>query len=504
MQYAVSMLRFCLRQYLTFHARRVYRSMMDPRAAQLDAFQLVKAELDGSEIGTRSGFSRCRMLEDCRNLPSTDGDQLKPLLDEAFQSGAAASGLMGRSKILGFARSSGTYGEPKNIPLNRAYMDSLDRSLVRMVACQLYTTADWKVLLSGKQITLGSRPSVGTSPTGLPVSDISGLLPTRTWRTLRRFYVPRHSDLWIEDWQTKIEKILEQAQAQDVHTVTGIPALLSDFARRACEKFRLKSLNQLWPNLRHIVYGGEHLSEERKREFTGRWFERGHRISFVETYFATEGALGFSYDPGEEGLALNSLENLYLFGRESGEMLFAHEIQEGVSYSLFVTTPGGLVNYRMFDRVEVVSARPMSIRVVGREKDEISMTGEKITLPQLDLALQASGLGGSAYPPLIWIEHGNTPYLVWGFSDANGPPQKEWAALLEEKLAAVNTLYAEALFVEKVVGPSRVVPVPSAVFGEKIRQQLGLAQFKPKRIFSSRADLLAAYPSLVSSRAFDR
>ncbi|MGZ3717332.1 MAG: hypothetical protein ACXWR1_03425, partial [Bdellovibrionota bacterium] len=415
---------------------------------------------------------------------------------EAYQKGVAAGALFGRSKLLGFARSSGSYGESKNLPLNQAYMRSLERSLARMVACQLFTTGDWKVLLSGRQITLGSRPSAGTSPTNLPVSDISGLLPTLTWRTLRHFYIPKHSDLWIEDWETKIGKILQQAHGQDVHTISGIPALLADFARRSCEKFNVRNLNQLWPNLRHVVYGGENLSAERKQEFTGRWFEQGHKISYSETYFATEGPLGFSYNPGEEGLALNSLENLYLFGGERGEMLFTHEVQPGARYSLYVTTPGGLVNYRMFDRVEVVSHRPLRVRVVGREKDEISMTGEKITLAQLDLALQASGLGAGTYPAVVWIEHGVTPYLAWGVCESLGPPQSEWASRLDEKLAAVNTLYAEALYVEKVVGPSRVIAIPSTVFEEKIRQHLGLAQFKPKRIFSSRADLAAAYPAL--------
>ncbi|MGZ3719838.1 MAG: hypothetical protein ACXWR1_15975, partial [Bdellovibrionota bacterium] len=68
------MLRFCLRQYLTHHARRVYRSMMDPQAAQQEAFQSLKSQLGGSEVAARGGFNRCRTLESCRNLQSTDGD----------------------------------------------------------------------------------------------------------------------------------------------------------------------------------------------------------------------------------------------------------------------------------------------------------------------------------------------------------------------------------------------------------------------------------------------
>ena len=243
------MLHFCLRHYLSFHARNVQRSMMDPYTAQKATFHSLQRELRGGALATKSGFDRCQNLEDFRHLPATDGDQLKPLLDQVFHGGVGESHLFGRSKISGFARTSGTFGEPKNIPMNQAYMASLDRSLMRMVACQLFTTGNWNQLLAGRQIMLGSRPLVGKSPTALPISDISGLLPTRTWKTMRRFYLPKYEDLWIENWSHKMEMTLVQANGQDVHTLTGIPALIADFARRACEKFQLRHLNQIWPNI---------------------------------------------------------------------------------------------------------------------------------------------------------------------------------------------------------------------------------------------------------------
>src|SRR5262249_16761064 len=111
----------------------------------------------------------------------SDAERLAPLLTRAFELGRGAGPVMGRSKLLAVARTSGTLGEPKNIPINSAYLASLDRTLVSMIATQLVTAGDWNHLLGGRHIMVGSRPRCGTTPAGLPICDISGFTATRTW-----------------------------------------------------------------------------------------------------------------------------------------------------------------------------------------------------------------------------------------------------------------------------------------------------------------------------------
>jgi hypothetical protein len=52
-------------------------------------------------------------------------------------------------------------------------------------------------------------------------------------------------------------------------------------------------------------------------------------------------------------------------------------------------------------------------------------------------------------------------------------------------------LYAEALQVERVIDGCEVVAVPAAVFVEHRRARLG--NYKPRRLFESRADFAASY-----------
>ena len=483
-------MKFLLKKYFTHHARLVTASIANPLHAQHAVFSRLKSELQGSELSIQSGFEQCSILEDCRNLPVSTSETLEPYFARVFHAGALESRIFGRSKIVGIGRSSGSTGNPKNIPLNQAYFRSYDRTLLRMIACTLYSTGAWDFSLSGKRVLLGSRPLLEPSPSGLPVKDISGFLLTRSSRFSRRLYLPQHEDLFLDDWGKKADLILEQARGQNVVSISGIPALAIDFAKRVKSATGVERLTDLWPNLRLFVYGGVPLSPAQKQEIKHSWCGQDHELFFLETYFATEGALAFSFDPREEGLELNLLENLYLFQSRNGAFLFAHELEQGEIYSVFVTTPGGLIHYQMGDLVEVISTHPLRIRVSGREKEEISMTGEKITLAQLDLALAAAGFVGGTHLPVIWIEQDDRPNLVWGIPSSPLP----LAARLDEELCRVNVLYREALVHEKVIGPSKVVALPESMF---------TGRRKPKRIFNSRAEFEAFQSKTPSSPSSD-
>lgn len=488
------MIRWALKQYLIRVAQAVVASMHQPEQTQRATFARLRRLLRGTELADASGFSRCASLEDCRALPAADGDTLKARFQHVFERGERSGPVFGHSAVRGFGRTSGTV-ENKTIPLNDAYFASYDRSLIRLAATRFFATGEWQTILAGKEITLGSRPRIATSPTGLPVGDISGLLPTRIARPLRRFVIPRHADLWIPDWPAKVERIMEQANAQPVHTISGLPALALDFARRVRARYGVSYLTELWPGLQWFVYGGTTLSPEQKASLQLDWCGPAGRLHFAEAYFATEGALGFSFGAGGEGLVLNTLEHLYLFVPESVDRTpcFAHELEPGRVYALAITTPGGLINYQMGDRIGVISKHPLRIRLLGREREELSLTGEKITLEQLDRALLEVGFVASRPNeewPVIWATGTEKPHLVWGLPATGNQPA---AARLDAALVRLNTLYAEALVHEKVIGGSEVVALPPTAYERYRTSHLGIGQFKPKRLFPTAAEFATTY-----------
>src|SRR2546423_221091 len=103
------MITWALKRFLGRLARRVERSMMDPDRAQAGAFRRLQKELRGSEFALQSGFDRCLALEDCRELPASNDESIRPFCARVFERGS--SGVFGRTPIVAIARTSGTLGE---------------------------------------------------------------------------------------------------------------------------------------------------------------------------------------------------------------------------------------------------------------------------------------------------------------------------------------------------------------------------------------------------------
>src|SRR5205814_5597646 len=98
-------------------------------------------------------------------------------------------------------------------------------TLMRMVSSQLFTGGDLGSVFRGRHVFLSSRPRVGASQTGLPIFDASALYPTRASWWVRWSLLPRHADLWLDDWPDKCGRTLEQARGKRVLSLNGLPAL---------------------------------------------------------------------------------------------------------------------------------------------------------------------------------------------------------------------------------------------------------------------------------------
>jgi hypothetical protein len=205
-------------------------------------------------------------------------------------------------------------------------------------------------------------------------------------------------------------------------------------------------------------------------------------------YSATEAQLGHTLDPWLEGMVFNPFENFYQFVEESSETLLQlHELKKGGQYSVLVTTPGGLINYRMGDRIEILSERPLLFRMKGREKDEISIATEKINLLQLERALAqvSSDLGVPITDFVAWPEIGTPSRLVCGLSEDLKADAAAISAALDAALGERNPSYKEMRGGNLIYGPLRIEKLPSTVFYRYQERNLDRGQFKPKHLFQS-------------------
>ena len=156
------------------------------------------------------------------------------------------------------------------------------------------------------------------------------------------------------------------------------PALATRMARAETH-----GLSALWPQLRLLSCWADGPS---------RRFLPALRADFPEVFIQPKGLLAteaFLTFPvlGRRGAALSLRSHYFEFLDEAGNLLLAHELSEGRTYEVVVSTSGGLYRYRLGDRLKVTGYWrdcPL-LRFVGRTGLVSDHFGEKLTPEAVEL-----------------------------------------------------------------------------------------------------------------------
>jgi uncharacterized protein involved in tolerance to divalent cations len=71
--------------------------------------------------------------------------------------------------------------------------------------------------------------------------------------------------------------------------------------------------------------------------------------------------------------------------------LTLEEVQEGVNYALIISTNAGLWRYLLGDTVQFTNVKQREIKITGRTKQYLSVTGEHLSLENMHEALRLTG-----------------------------------------------------------------------------------------------------------------
>jgi len=487
----------------------VERAAFDPRSAQARAFEKVRAACAASEVGRRSGLDRARTLEDLRDLPTSTYDAIRDLAARVYAQGDPDGALFGGSGAVAIATTSGTTGAAKHIPISRAFVASYRRSTSSLGAALLHANGAWASAFAGKRLLLANSPETEIAPSGLRCGAMSGIVFTESPWLLRRTYVPRVETLKIPSWEARMIAILDACRSEDVHVIAGMPAGLKSFTEIALEHLRVDHLREVFPNLFAAFFGGTYLSGPARRYLARAWMgEHGPPLRFLENYSAVEAIVGHGFYPTWSGLVFDAYESVFQFRvpGESDRFLQLHELESGRCYSIFLTTQGGLVNYRMNDVLEITSVAPLTFRFVGREHDEISLEGERFTPLQIERAharvFGEKAGGQTAIDFVVWLEDTRPRRVVFGLLDValsarassavRASPREELARSLDDALQRENVTYTE-LRGSGFYAEARVEPIPATVFANYRHRNLPRGTFKEKRLFVNRAAFISEY-----------
>src|SRR5699024_3918536 len=211
----------------------------------------------------------------------------------------------------------------------------------------------------GKMIFLSGSPTLSRTG-GIPTGRLSGIVNHHIPYYLRKNQLPDFETNCIEDWETKLDKIVDQTLHQDMRLISGIPPWMQMYFDRLIERGD-KRVKDLFPNLSVIVHGGVNFQPYKKNLFEAV----GKEIDTVETFPASEGFFAFQNTRKEDGLLLNTHSGIFFefvpideIFNENPTRYSLHEVQKDVNYAVIINSNAGLWGYNLGDTVKFTSLEP--------------------------------------------------------------------------------------------------------------------------------------------------
>ncbi|HMO39959.1 MAG TPA: GH3 auxin-responsive promoter family protein [Saprospiraceae bacterium] len=482
-------------------ARRIDRWSAEAVAAQQKVFEQLIATGRRTAFGQEHGFERIQSYEAFRaQVPIRDYEGIRPYI-ERIKQGEADVLWRGFPKY--FAKTSGTTSGVKYIPLTQ---DSLPNHFgtARNALFNFYARTGKGGWLDGKMIFLSGSPEMDKVG-GILTGRLSGIVNHQVPAWLRTNQLPSYATNCIEDWETKVERIVEETLREDMRLISGIPPWVQMYYERLLERSGKKYVKDIFPNYSMFVYGGVNFEPYRAQ------LEAlvGKRIDSLETYPASEGFIAFQDQPDSNALLLNAYSGIFfefvpaeeIFNEQPTRLSLA-EVELGVNYALIINNNAGLWGYNIGDTVQFVSKNPYRIIVSGRVKHFISAFGEHVIGKEVEEALltvaNATGVRVVEFTvaPQIVPPGGGAPYHEWFIEFDEIPHQlATFAARLDAAMVQQN-IYYEDLIKGGILQPLKITPLQRNAFREYMKTlgKLG-GQNKVPRLSNDRkiAEALEAF-----------
>jgi hypothetical protein len=361
-------------------------------------------------------------------------------------------------------------------------------------------------IFDGKMIFLSGSPEL-ESKGGVPTGRLSGIVNHEVPAWIRGNQLPSYETNCIEEWEHKLEKVIDETVKEDMRLISGIPPWVQMYYERLLARTGKKNVLEVFPNLSLFIYGGVNFEPYRAKleELVGG------KINSIELYPASEGFIAFQDDQKEKGLLLNTragifyefIPNSEVFN-ENPTRIMLKDVEVGVDYAIIINNNAGLWGYNIGDLVRFVSKDPYRILVTGRIKHFISAFGEHVIGKEVEEAmLSVIGQHGASIveftvAPQVNPAKGGLPFHEW-FVEFAIPPKdmKQFAFDLDLAMVKKN-IYYEDLISGGILRPLVVTVMQKDAFRNYMKDQGKLGgQNKVPRLSNDRkiADELEGYVS---------
>jgi len=459
---------FLSRPFAAYVHRQTHKWSHSPAQAQNQTLNMLVSTAQHTQFGKDHGFEGIHNYEIFKQqVPIRDYEALKPYVERIIQ---GQLDVLWPGKPAYFAKTSGTTSGTKYIPITKDSIPNHINSARDALLAYVHETGKSE-FLDKKLIFLSGSP-VLEQKGGILTGRLSGIVNHHVPGYLRSNQMPSYPTNCIEDWEEKLEKVIDETLQQPMSLISGIPPWVQMYFDRIVERTG-KPVKEVFPAFSLFVYGGVNFEPYRKKLYDSI----GKPVDSIETYPASEGFIAYQDSQQEEGLLLLLKSGIFFefvptehFFEENPPRLKIDQVELGKNYALIINSNAGLWGYSIGDTVKFVSKNPYRLLVTGRIKHFISAFGEHVIGEEVERAMQYAL---SRFPEVGISEFTVAPQV----NPTEGEPHHEWlvafekrphdlsafAEVLDRRLCELNSYYDD-LISGNILTTLKIKALPSDAF----------------------------------------
>ena len=420
-----------------------------PIETQDKVFKSLIESAKHTTFGKDHHFSSINNHEDfVKKVPVRDYENFKSYVNQVVD---GKSDILWPGTPLYFAKTSGTTSGAKYIPITAPSIKAQVEASRNAILMYINETGN-SDFVDGKWIFLQGSP-VLSEKNGIKLGRLSGISAHYVPSYLLKNRMPSWETNCIEDWETKVDAIVQETLKENMTAIAGIPSWVQMYFEKLVKE-RKQKVGEIFENFNLFIFGGVNFEPYRSK------FENliGRKVDSVELYPASEGFFAFQDQQNKKGMLLQLDSGIFYefieantFFEDNPKRITLKDVKIGVNYVIIISTNAGLWAYNIGDTVQFTSLAPFRIIVSGRIKHFISAFGEHVIAKEVDQALIEAVRGTSArvteytVAPEINPKEG-LPFHEWFIEFEKEPEDfNQFIKKIDETLQNQNSYYKDLI-----------------------------------------------------------
>src|SRR5690606_31568927 len=134
---------------------------------------------------------------------------------------------------------------------------------------------------------------------GIKLGRLSGIVAHYVPSYLQKNRMPSWETNCIDDWETKVEAIVDETVQEDMTVISGIPSWVQMYFERIKQRTS-KDVGEVFKNFNRVIYGGVNF-EPYRAKFGQRI---GRPVDAIELFPASEGLFAYQDIQNHPGMLL--------------------------------------------------------------------------------------------------------------------------------------------------------------------------------------------------------